>query len=215
MTQALPEVNLRKLSSLKVKSVSMITAATLVALVSCAKPLPDLRPAVVVNTVVPNTDITINAEQVLETHNLVRQSLGVPGLKWSNQMAVYATEWALFLANEAGCTLQYRGPSGLPLHKNGLGENLYKRNAIVWADGRREVDKLSAEQVVLSWATQSADYEYTSNSCGLNKECSDYTQLVWRDSKVVGCGAASCANQDQLWVCNYDPPGNFLNQRPY
>ncbi len=193
----------------------LITATALVAVTSCAKPLPDLRPPVEINTVVPETDITVSSEALVNTHNSVRQRLGIPDLVWSNQMAVYATEWALFLANQGGCGLQYRGPNSLPLYKNGLGENLYKGDAVVWADGRREVQQLEAKQVVLSWVEQSVDYDYSSNSCGPNRDCENYTQVVWRDSRVVGCGAASCGNKDQIWVCNYDPPGNFLNQRPY
>lgn len=197
------------------KYFTIITATFSVAVISCTPTLPDLRPPVEVNRVVPATDISIDSQQMLGAQNQIRQQLSLPDLRWSNQMAVYATEWALYLSDELGCDLRHRGSIGLPLHKNGIGENLYKRAAIVRADGDRQLDNISAKDVVIEWARESVDYNYVANECALNNTCDSYTQLVWRDSSVVGCGAASCPNKDQIWVCNYDPPGNFYKQRPY
>jgi len=44
--------------------------------------------------------------------------------------------------------------------------------------------------------------------------CGHYTQIVWRDTKQVGCGVAR-DNRREIWVCNYDPPGNWVGHRPY
>lgn len=197
------------------KLFTIITATLSVAVISCTPTLPDLRQPIEVNRVVPATDITTDSQQMLAAQNEIRRQLSIPDLQWSNQMAVYATEWALYLSDEVGCDLFHRGSIGLPLHKNGIGENLYKRSAIVRTDGNRQLDNISSHDVVLEWARESADYNYGANECALNKTCDRYTQLVWRDSSVVGCGAASCPNKDQIWVCNYDPPGNFYKQRPY
>lgn len=197
------------------KLFAAITATLSVAVISCTPTLPDLRPPVEVNRIVPGTDIPMDSQQMLAAQNQIRQQLSLPELRWSSQMEVYATEWALYLSDEVGCDLRHRGSIGLPLHKNGIGENLYKRSAIVRADGDRQLDSVSANDVVLDWARESINYNYVNNECALNKTCEHYTQLVWRDSSVVGCGAASCPNKDQIWVCNYDPPGNFFKQRPY
>lgn len=177
--------------------------------------MPDLRPPVEVNRVIPSTDIAIDSVRILDAHNQVRRQLSIPELRWSNQMAVYATEWALYLSEDVGCELRLRGSIGLPLHKNGIGENLFKRAAVVRTDGDRQLADVDERSVVLEWARESLDFDYLENECALNKTCDHYTQVVWRDSVVVGCGAASCPNKDQIWVCNYDPPGNFLKQRPY
>ena len=48
------------------------------------------------------------------------------------------------------------------------------------------------EQVVAMWGEEKAFY----------------------DSQRLGCGQASCG-ATTLWVCNYDPPGNFGGERPY
>jgi hypothetical protein len=35
--------------------------------------------------------------------------------------------------------------------------------------------------------------------------------VVWRGTERVGCGTATCNGLD-LFVCNYDPPGNVQGQ---
>jgi Cysteine-rich secretory protein family len=54
-----------------------------------------------------------------------------------------------------------------------------------------------------------------------------YTQMVWRNTKEVGCAAASGrghpyfagaskpADFMSILVCRYRPPGNDLGQKPY
>ena len=44
--------------------------------------------------------------------------------------------------------------------------------------------------------------------------CGHYTQVVWRKSLRVGCGMATCG-ATEVWVCNYDPAGNWDGERPY
>jgi hypothetical protein len=91
------------------------------------------------------------------------------------------------------------------------GENLYA------AAGK----SAAPQEVVDSWVSEVADYDYAANSC--SGVCGHYTQVVWRSSVRLGCGVAKCSknspfsgfNDWQLWVCNYDPPGNFIGSRPY
>ncbi|MEM7259872.1 MAG: CAP domain-containing protein, partial [Pseudomonadota bacterium] len=196
--------------------IGWLTAAFIAAfLFSCAATLPPLRPPPEPRSTVPLTDIPISTDNILEAHNLVRRELGIPPLRWSVQMQAYATEWAVFLSKEAGCDLRYRGAIGLPLHRNGLGENLYRHEALVNTDGNRGIDQIDGNTVVVSWLKQAEHYNYIEDTCSVNQRCEGYTQVVWADSAVVGCGGSSCPNRDQIWVCNYDPPGNYDLQRPY
>ena len=90
-----------------------------------------------------------------------------------------------------------------------VGENIFWGSATYTAD-----------QVVTSWEGEVADYDYATNTCAAGKVCGHYTQVVWRDSVNVGCAVKDCttvvnASAGQIWVCNYDPAGNFTGQKPY
>jgi arsenate reductase-like glutaredoxin family protein len=130
-------------------------------------------------------------------HNYWRAQLGLPGLVWSNKMAQLAQDWANQLAKR-GCEMQHR-PS------NKFGENIY------WCSGF----KATPQAVADSWADERKDFNFTTLECnGEWYKCGHYTQLIWETTTSVGCGMATCGNQ-QIWVCNYDPPGNWTGQKPY
>ncbi|OVA13054.1 Allergen V5/Tpx-1-related [Macleaya cordata] len=47
------------------------------------------------------------------------------------------------------------------------------------------------------------------------KDCSDYTQVVWRTTIRVGCGQIKCDGGDIFTACEYYPPGNYVGAKPY
>ena len=83
----------------------------------------------------------------------------------------------------------------------------------------------TASDVVAAWASEAQDYDYATNTCALGKECGHYTQLVWRNSLRVGCAHQVCdtnwpfapspPGRWDFWVCDYEPPGNWVGQKPY
>jgi pathogenesis-related protein 1 len=78
------------------------------------------------------------------------------------------------------------------------------------------LQQVSPEQVVDSWGSEKADYDYANNSCAPGKMCGHYTQMVWRTTATVGCARAVCEdNLQQVWVCQYQPAGNWVDNRPY
>ena len=77
---------------------------------------------------------------------------------------------------------------------------------------------------VAAWAGEASDYDYSRNTCAAGKECGHYTQIVWANTLRAGCAHQLCtsnspfgnsAPQWDFWVCDYEPPGNFIGQRPY
>jgi pathogenesis-related protein 1 len=141
-------------------------------------------------------------QEALAAHNRVRADAQptptppLPALVWSDQLAAVAQEWA------ERCVFEHSTHS--------LGENL----AVF---SRLDVEPTT---VVDLWAGEVADWDHDANRCTSGRICGHYTQLVWRDTSAVGCGVAACDNVQgfgpgSLWVCNYDPPGNFIGQRPY
>ncbi len=154
-----------------------------------------------------NTAETGIIQGMLSVHNKVRARLGLPPLRWSERLASIARKRAINLAENNNCRMRHT--------KSELGENLFWASAVRWSDGRREVQKITADHVAEAWAAEAANYDYSSNSCMHSAMCGHYTQMIWRDSRELGCGMAVCPHKDQIWVCVYYPPGNYVGQRPY
>lgn len=138
---------------------------------------------------------------ITQTHNLVRANVDpaaaspLPPLQWSTELAAVAQAYA------DQCIFDH---SGGP-----YGENLFASSGM-----STPVD------VVTKWAAEVSDYDYATNSC--TAVCGHYTQIVWAASTSLGCGVTNCTENSpfgggawQNWVCNYDPPGNFIGQQPY
>lgn len=166
-------------------------------------------------TTIPTSPATQPATMtgMLETHNQVRAAVSVNPLTWSSSMSSYAQEWATHLANNNNCQMQHRSAAGA--NTLSVGENLYWASPVTWSDGRTEVQSVTPAQVANAWASEKPDYDYASNTCAAGKICGHYTQMVWNTTLEVGCGMAFCPDKGQIWVCNYNPPGNWVGQKPY
>lgn len=162
-----------------------------------------------------NHNNRIDPQKMVEAHNSWRQKVGVPGLNWSPGLESKAIAWANELKANNGCRMKHSGP----------GENLYWASAFKsgtkegngawqWQSQEQEV---SEQQVVDSWGSEIEWYSYESNVCNApsGESCGHYTQLIWKGTTEVGCGKATCPDNSQVWVCNYDPPGNIVGQSPY
>jgi uncharacterized protein YkwD len=131
--------------------------------------------------------------EILEAHNRVRAAAGVPPLVWSDNLAGVAQSWAQQLVSEG--RLHHRANPR-------YGENLY---LIAGAQA-------TPNDVVSAWAGEQKNYDYRTNTC--RSQCGHYTQIVWRTTKELGCAVARSRNTE-VWVCEYNPPGNYAGERPY
>lgn len=193
------------------KRISVLIALSL-ASVSCATTTGPVGGNVPMDTQ-SAPSFTGSMKGMLESHNQARSRKNLPSLQWSSELASYAQDWANHLAHNNGCQMQHRSAAGMDHRKSG--ENLFWVSATNWSDGRVEAQQVTAPEVVQSWVEEEADYNYVSNRCRPGKQCGHYTQVVWRDTTHVGCGAALCPDSGQIWACNYDPPGNWVGQKPY
>jgi len=119
----------------------------------------------------------------------------MPALSWSSEIAAVAQAYA------EKCVWEHSS--------NQYGENLYATSG---GD--------TPQDVVNAWVSEVADYNYASDSC--SNVCGHYTQVVWASTLRLGCGMAKCPDNApwgngpwEMWVCNYDPPGNWSGQKPY
>jgi pathogenesis-related protein 1 len=132
------------------------------------------------------------AQEMLTLHNAIRAYLKLPHLQWSRELAAYSQKWADALLAKNLSQHNSDSPYGENIFVTGAGSTPY--------------------MAVKEWASESRDYSYETNSC--NGDCGHYTQLVWRNTQKVGCGVARGSERD-IWVCSYDPPGNYVGERPY
>ncbi|MEO5330741.1 MAG: CAP domain-containing protein [Magnetococcus sp. YQC-5] len=159
--------------------------------------------------------------ELLDNHNQARNQVGVTqNLVWSPELALYAQEWAFYLASH-GCEMQHRQTLGQD--KRLVGENIfwgsaltktYKKGAVIERI-ERNPQQIPPATVVDSWVSEKQDYDLTTNRCAAGKPCGHYTQVVWNSTRTVGCAAVLCPDDGQIWVCNYEPPGNYRGKRPY
>jgi len=132
---------------------------------------------------------------MLETHNEWRRQVDVPDLIWSENLAQSAQDWADHLTEI--CEMKHSSDRN-------YGEN------IAWAGGRR----LSPDRVVNLWGHEKKHYDLKKNTCDERQICGHYTQMVWADTREVGCGHAICGGAE-VWVCHYYPQGNIREELPY
>jgi pathogenesis-related protein 1 len=132
-------------------------------------------------------------QAMLAAHNTIRARMNVPPLIWSDQLARVALDWANHLI--ATGSFGHRP-------NNSYGENLYSISG----------GTVSPAQVVGYWAREAQGYDIRSNTC--SSICGHYTQIVWGTTRAVGCAVVNDRRRE-VWVCNYDPPGNIVGYRPY
>ena len=158
-------------------------------------------------------------ERFLATHNEVRKIYGLNDLEWDNNIARYAQEWAEYLKKNNKCEMKHRSWLNMTAGKD-YGENL----AWNWTSRPTPsgVYVFTPEKSNYGWSKECVDYDYSSNSCK-GKQCGHFTQVVWRSTKKVGCGVATCDGgetdtgygRSEVWVCNYSPPGNYAGLKPF
>ncbi|XP_026440521.1 pathogenesis-related protein 1C-like [Papaver somniferum] len=137
--------------------------------------------------------------QYLFAHNWIRAQKWEMPLIWDSQLEKYARSWAI--QRKSDCNLRHSFPEG----NFKLGENIYWGSGTTW----EPMDAVNA------WAGEEKFYSYATNTCQAGKECGHYTQIVWRNTRRIGCARVECDDGDVFMNCNYGPPGNIIGERPY
>lgn len=138
-------------------------------------------------------DATLRAAW-LEKHNTLRASYGLAPLVWDTAAADVAQG---YISTCPG--LVHNAARG------NYGENLCVSSV---AEDEGCVDR---------WNNELADWTCETDACAAGAVCGHVTQVLWQDTTGVGCAVENCPAH--TWrgqaVCNYSPPGNFNNQRPF
>jgi pathogenesis-related protein 1 len=158
--------------------------------------LSDVRANVVTGSMLSTEEM----EEIISLHTEIRAEAGVEPLTWSVQVAAYAQQWADRLA-EKSCEIVHRPDSGK--WKQLFGENIFQG-----AKGIHDI-----KDAVWLWREEKDLYKGGKFEASM-MEAAHYTQMVWRKTKQFGCAKSLCG-RSVIFVCNYDPAGNVLGQRPF
>jgi hypothetical protein len=120
--------------------------------------------------------------EILDMTNEYRANHGAPPLAWDPRLAAGAE----YLTSQ--CPPGHSGARG-------LGENM-ARGVPNWA------------AAVKGWYDESAHVNWS--SLGWNSEAGQFTQMVWRDTKAMGCAVDKKCENGALYVCFYEPSGNLI-----
>eukprot|EP00850_Spirogloea_muscicola_P004374 SM000018S03739 [mRNA] locus=s18:1082485:1084302:- [translate_table: standard] len=132
-------------------------------------------------------------------------------LVWDKAVARYAQAHGGSVQNNANCAPEFNEDN------DKYGENLY------WAVYEHGQDPWSVQETVREWVQQGRNYDHEENRCEEGEDCAAYLQVVWRNTKMVGCGEVYCPYHGdfkgvaQFFVCNYYPPALIEpgHPRPY
>jgi len=160
--------------------------------------------------------LLIDSDKILKKHNALRLKHFNAPLVYSKALAQESQQWAIHLAKSNACKMKHSGDQ--------YGENLFWASASI-RKTKKSTDKkwtiqtspqkTDATKPVQDWYDEISFYNYKSNTCQKGQMCGHYTQVVWKDTKEVGCAAYTCDDFSQVWVCKYKPAGNYIGQKPY
>ncbi|XP_064491906.1 peptidase inhibitor 16 isoform X3 [Pseudopipra pipra] len=141
---------------------------------------------------------------ILDEHNRYRSQVSPPArammkLTWDKELESLAQSYA------EKCIWDHNKERGR------RGENLFAMAPM-----------LELEFAVEDWNGEEKFYNLTTSTCVPGQMCGHYTQVVWSDTKQIGCGAKFCEKIEgietenmHLLVCNYYPAGNVKGKKPY
>lgn len=131
-------------------------------------------------------------KECLQMHNETRKIHQVPELVEDPALTERAQEWANTLAES-----DLLNHSNLEWDGKLIGENIAKGSAILEEPARLVCSK---------WYSEIVNYNFTAPGVFANTK--NFTQMVWKDSQLVGLGLAYSKSGSTYMVVNYFPVGN-------
>ncbi|XP_044731398.1 venom allergen 3-like [Chrysoperla carnea] len=156
--------------------------------------------------------------QLLNKHNELRNRVAKGNQNGQPSASnMYELVWDDELANIAQCYANkcvfehFR--CELPKSRGGFGQNIYGSFSSNYPN------KLNYDAAVQSWYNEVSVFPSNNvDKYKFNGSYGHYSQVVWAESKRIGCGAVLFKEGDwwkhQIY-CNYGPPGNYIGSSVY
>eukprot|EP01025_Chloroclados_australasicus_P050253 TRINITY_DN5755_c0_g4_i1.p2 TRINITY_DN5755_c0_g4~~TRINITY_DN5755_c0_g4_i1.p2 ORF type:complete len:293 (-),score=46.44 TRINITY_DN5755_c0_g4_i1:2330-3208(-) len=134
------------------------------------------------------------SEKWLSAHNLYREQHCTPDLVWNESLAEIGQEWS--------DKCEFASDSMSPYGQN------------VWKGLGSFLGFFNASRAVDSWYSQVSNYDFSAPA--YNANVGAMTQVLWKSSTQLGCGATVCDEEragikSVLVACYYSPPGNLAS----
>jgi len=156
---------------------------------------------IVAQVAVPAPSYASFSQELLHVHNEYRTAVGVGPLTWSDDLAAAARKWADSLSSNLDFS---HDPS-----RQNQGENLWMGTA----------GAFSLTQMVDTWGQEKQNFHNGTfpnvSTTGNWFDVGHYSQMVWRNTKRVGCAGVTGSDGYYRLVCRYSPPGNVIGQRAF
>ncbi|XP_054830310.1 serotriflin-like [Eublepharis macularius] len=143
-------------------------------------------------------------KEIVKTHNDLRKIVDPPAsnmlkMTWNEKIAESAKRWA----NQCKLAISPNNLRSI----NGIfcGENIFYANyASSWSD------------VIKMWYKGGSNFKYGVGAIDTKKSIAGFTQIIWYNSREVGCAVAHCPDTKYpfFYVCQYCPAGNIVNLMP-
>lgn len=149
-------------------------------------------------TQIPTAD---EQDCIVGLHNDARAEVGVSPLTWSDTVANVALTYAQKLESQ-GCPMTHSSRD----ERKGYGENLASLSSV--SSGTQ------------AWINEKSLYKYptpipTNPQTDTSWQAwGHYTQIIWNSTTEVGCAYAKCSSRG-VFICNYNPAGNYQGRAPY
>ena len=149
-------------------------------------------------------------EVLLAQHNKYRKMHNAPELVLDNELIKLALDYSAALAYKDDI---YSITPSLSKNKNRekLGENIFTCTSVLKTINCYEI---TSTKPVDEWYSEIKNYNFSQP--GFTIDSSHFSQLIWKETTKMGCGAS--VRDDGVTykvVCNYYKAGNILNSQKF
>jgi hypothetical protein len=125
-------------------------------------------------------------------------------MQWDEELARIAQDWA--------SNAEYKHNRDRHVGRFFVGENI----AEVRSSAPQEIGDFT-DRIVSLWFNEYKSYKYGQ---GMSPKIGHYTQWVWAETSMIGCGFSDYYDRKdsryhKYYVCNYGEAGNVLGEMPY
>ncbi|KAF4532746.1 hypothetical protein B566_EDAN007713 [Ephemera danica] len=164
-------------------------------------------------------------DEVINLHNKLRKDImngtlkkfappavSMSSMAWDNELAKIAQRSA------EQCKMEHDKNRKVDRYPS-VGQNIYMKTLSYRKDLENTGPNMT--QVIFSWFNEVKEFRFPPENIDpfkFNPDTGHYTQVVWAETKFIGCGFSTFTDKKYIQIltfCNYGPGGNVVGARMY